>query len=343
MTGRIRRLAMTSLIALPLLLAACEQGLPQDSLDPAGPEARTIDALFNPVFWIAVAVFILVEGLLVVALVRFRHRPGRPLPHQVHGNKRLEVAWTIAPAVLLAGIAIPTIFTIFSLSGRPSGALEITVTGHQFWWEIEYPGLNVVTANEVHIPVGRSAYIRLTSEDVIHSFWVPRLAGKQDLRPGETTYLTVTADTPGVYLGQCAEFCGASHANMRFRVVAQPPAEFDTWVQQQLQPAAAQPPPEAAQALDRAGCAGCHAIVGVEGFERADFQIGPDLTHFGGRSTLAAGILDSTAENLTEWLRDPEAVKPGNDMRIGPGASEGRSILTEEEIQALVAYLESLE
>jgi cytochrome c oxidase subunit 2 len=341
MTGRIRRLAMTSLIALPLLLVACERGLPQNSLEPAGPEARTIDALFNPVFWIAVGVFVLVEGLLVVALIRFRHRPGRPVPHQVHGNKRLEVAWTIAPAVLLAGIAIPTIFTIFSLSGRPAGALEIRVTGHQFWWEIEYPGMNVVTANEVHIPVGRPAFIELTSDDVIHSFWVPRLAGKQDLRPGETSHLTVTADAPGTYLGQCAEFCGASHANMRFRVIAQPPSEFDTWVQRQLRPAPAPPPDVLAIMQDTdVNCGNCHTIGGVEGFGGV---LGPDLTHLAGRSTFAAGLLERTPQNLTEWLRDPQEVKPGNDMTIGPGLTPGPSALTEEEIQALIAYLETLE
>jgi cytochrome c oxidase subunit 2 len=342
MTGRIRRLAMKSLIALPLLLTACGQDLPQDSLDPAGPEARTIDALFNPVFWIAVGVFILVEGLLVVALIKFRHRPGRPVPHQVHGNKRLEVAWTIAPAVLLAGIAIPTIFTIFSLSGRPAGALEIRVTGHQFWWEIEYPGMRVVTANEVHIPTDRPVYITLSSNDVIHSFWVPRLAGKQDLRPGFETHLTVQADDPGVYLGQCAEFCGASHANMRFRVVAQTAQDFDAWVQRQLQPAAP-PPPDVLAIMTRGGpaaCSSCHTIDGVEGFGGV---IGPNLTHLAGRSTFAAGILDRTPQNLAEWLRDPQAVKPGNDMTIGPGGTPGRSGLSEEEIQALVAYLESLE
>jgi cytochrome c oxidase subunit 2 len=341
MTGRTRRLALRSLIALPFLLAACGKGLPQNSLDPAGPEARTIDALFNPVFWIAVGVFILVEGLLVVALIKFRHRPGRPVPHQVHGNKRLEVAWTIAPAVLLAGIAVPTIFTIFSLSGRPAGALEINVTGHQFWWEIEYPGLSVITANEVHIPADKPVYITLSSDDVIHSFWVPRLAGKQDLRPEFETHLTVQADEPGVYLGQCAEFCGASHANMRFRVIAQTARDFDAWVQQQLQPAA--PPPADVLAImsrgEQAACSSCHTISGVEGFGGV---IGPNLTHLAGRTTFAAGILDRTPQNLAEWLRDPQAVKPGNDMTIGPGGTPGRSGLSEEEIQALVAYLESL-
>jgi cytochrome c oxidase subunit 2 len=339
--GRLR-LAGVVLLAMPvLLLAACGENLPQDSLRPEGPAARTIDSLFRPVFWIAVAVFVLVEGLLVFALIRFRHKPGRGVPLQVHGNKRLEIAWTIVPAVLLAGIAVPTIGTIFALSGRPAGnVLDISITGHQWWWEIEYPGMNVITANEVNIPVGRPVYITLNSEDVIHSFWVPRLAGKQDLQPGRTNYLRIEAEKPGVYLGQCAEFCGVAHADMRFRVIARTPADFDAWVEQQLQPAAAQPPPDASAAMSRAGCANCHTINGLEGFGG---KLGPDLTHFGGRDTFAAGILESTPENLADWLRDPQAIKPGNDMTIGPNSTPGRSVLTEEEIDALIAYLEELE
>jgi len=332
--GRLR-LAMGVILAMPaLLLAACGENLPQDSLRPAGPDARTIDNLFRPVFWIAVAVFVLVEGLLVFALIRFRHRPGRGVPVQVHGNKRLEIAWTIIPAVLLAGVAVPTIGTIFALSGRPSGnVLDVTVTGHQFWWEIEYPGMNVITANEVHIPVDRPVYITLESEDVIHSFWVPRLAGKQDLQPGRTNYLRVEADEPGVYMGQCAEFCGASHANMRFRVIAQSQTDFDAWVQQQLQPAAAPPPADVLGIMQTAACAACHTVNGLEGFEG---KVGPDLTHFGGRTTLAGAILENSEENLREWLRDPEAMKPGNDMLLPRP-------LTEDEIDALIAYLEQLE
>jgi cytochrome c oxidase subunit 2 len=339
MTGRTRLLARWALIAVPLLLPACGKNLPQDSLDPAGSQARTIDALFNPVFWIAVGVFVLVEGLLVVALIRFRHRPGRPVPHQVHGNKRLEVAWTIAPAVLLAAIAVPTIVTIFSLSGRPPGnVLDVKVTAHQWWWEIEYPGMKVITANELHIPVGRPVYVEMESDDVLHSFWVPRLAGKQDLRPGFTTYLTLEADAPDVYLGQCAEFCGAAHADMRFRVIAQTPEKFDAWVQQQLQPAA-QPPPEVLAIMTRLGvqCQSCHTIRGVQDAEGNEFAgtTGPDLTHFGGRSTFAGAIFENRPDEVATWLRDPPAVKPGAKMPD--------YLLTEEEIRALVAYLETLE
>ena len=214
---------------LLLLLSACANAPPQDSLSPAGPIARKEDFLFRGVFWIAVFVFVLVEGLIVVALYRFRHRPDSPVPVQVHGSRRLEIGWTIAPAVILGFIAIPTLVAIFSVSARPAGAsvLDVHVEGHQFWWHVDYPGLGVTTANEVHIPAGRPVFMTLESVDVIHSFWVPRLAGTQDLHPGSKTTLNIEADQPGVYFGQCKEYCGLSHANMRFRVVADSPEDFE--------------------------------------------------------------------------------------------------------------------
>jgi len=342
-----KRLYAVLFIAAAALLSACARDdLPQNTLAPLGPEAERIDNLFQPVFWIAVGVFVLVEGLLVYALVRFRHRPGRGVPAQVHGNKRLEVAWTIAPAVLLAAIAVPTIGTIFALADRPPNALQITVTGHQWWWEAEYPAQPgvaqpVVTANEIHIPTGRPVYFSLTSEaaDVIHSFWIPRLAGKQDVEPGRVNHMRVTAVDPGLYFGQCAEFCGISHANMRLRVIAMVPEEFDAWLQGQARPA--QPPDEGTLAiLNKAGCGGCHVINGIQGFVGT---LGPDLTHFASRDTFASAILERSDENLRSWLRNPQAVKPGNDMTIGPNNAPGRSILTEDEIDALITYLNSLE
>jgi cytochrome c oxidase subunit 2 len=329
-------LGVATVAGLAFLLSACGGNLPQNSLDPAGPVAHKIDNLFRPVFWIAVFVFVLVEGLLVFALVKFRHRPGNAVPTQVHGNKRLEIGWTIIPAVLLTVIAIPTVGTIFALAAKPSGnVLEVTVTAHQWWWEIEYPGLNVVTANEVHIPAGEPIYLTLKSVDVIHSFWVPRLAGTQDMEPGRTNHLTIQADQPGTYLGQCKEFCGISHANMRFRVIAQTQADFQAWVQQQ-QAAAAEPGPDALAVITSVGCGGCHTITGVQDANGAPLagKVGPDLTHFGDRTTFAGATEDNTPDSLGAWLRDPQAVKPGNDMVIRQ--------LTEDEINALVAYLESL-
>ena len=326
-----KRLLFVALLALGgLLLSACNSNLPQDALSPEGPYGRRQDSLFNWVFAIAVIVFFLVEGLLVYALFKFRHRPGRGIPTQVHGNKRLEIAWTIAPAALLAVIAVPTIVTIFGLTATPRGALPIRVVGHQWWWHVTYPQQRVTTANEIHIPVGRPIDVIITSNDVIHSFWVPRLAGKQDLEPGKTNHVLLQADRPGTYLGQCAEYCGLSHANMRLRVVADPPAAFQEWVTQEQRPAP-QPPPDVLQTLQSRGCGGCHAINGLEGFVGT---VGPDLTHFGSRQTLAGAILDNTPQQLSEWLRNPPAVKPGADM---PNLR-----LTPDEIRALVAYLRSL-
>jgi cytochrome c oxidase subunit 2 len=332
---------LTGLLALlALLLSACAESLPQDTLSPEGPVAKKQAGLFWLVTWIAIAVFILVEGLLVVAMWKFRHRPGRGVPTQVHGNRRLEIAWTLAPALILAGIAVPTVGTIFELAGRPTGnVLEINVTGHQWWWEVEYPGLDVVTANEIHVPVNRPVVVSITSRDVIHSFWVPQLAGKQDLEPGRTNHVTIEAARVGVYLGQCAEFCGASHANMRFRVIADSARGFEEWVD--AQKAAPSTP---AQGLEAAGadlfengqfagglgCVACHSVdPTVTG------TIGPNLAHFGGRTTLAGAILDNDEDSLRAWLDDPPALKPGVDM---PDLG-----LTDKQIDALIAYLQSLE
>jgi len=350
MRGRVKARSWAVLAAAAFTLSACARNLPQNTLAPEGPQAEKIDRLFEPVFWIAVGVFVLVEGALVYLLARYRHRPGRAIPAQVHGNKRLEVTWTVIPAVLLAVIAVPTIATIFDLARVPTGALQITVTGHQWWWEARYPSQpgkgvasEVVTANEIHIPTGIPVYVTLESNDVIHSFWIPRLAGKQDLEPGRITHLTVEAPNPGTYFGQCAEYCGISHANMRLRMIAQSPADFQAWAQQQAQPAA-QPPPDVLAIMDHAGCAGCHTIAGVKGANNIPYLgiVGPNLTHFADRTTFAGATEDRTDENLAAWLRDPQEVKPGNDMTIGPNGQPGRSILTEDEINALVQYLDSL-
>jgi cytochrome c oxidase subunit 2 len=328
-------------VGLIFLLSACAKTvMPQDTLNPAGPEARKINSLFWLVFWIAVAVFVLVEGLIVVAMVKFRRRPGAGIPKQVHGNKGLEIGWTIAPAVILLAISIPTVGTIFSLSRKPPHSLDITVTGHQWWWQVEYPGLRVTTANEIHIPVGRPVYVAVTSADVIHSFWIPRLAGKQDLEPGRTNHVTLEADQPGTYLGQCAEYCGLSHANMRMRVIAQTDGDFQAWADAESRPAQVATTGLAAQGADLfangkfAGAQQCVACHTVSGIPNAGGVIGPDLTHFGNRTTFAGSIFPNDRAHLEAWLRDPPAIKPGADMpNLG---------LTQEQINALIAFLESL-
>ncbi|MGH2674119.1 MAG: cytochrome c oxidase subunit II, partial [Actinomycetota bacterium] len=285
--------------------------------------------------------FVLVEGLLVFAMIRFRRRSADDTPRQIHGNTRLEIMWTILPALLLAGVAVPTVGTIFDLASRPEGeVLEVNVIGHQWWWEVEYPDLGVITANEVHVPTDRPVALNLTSKDVIHSFSVPRLAGKQDLIPGRTNTIYLEAPRAGTYLGLCQEFCGLSHANMRFRVIAQGPADFDAWVQSQTQEAAVPPSgtleSEGMEYFSTGQCIGCHTVSGVES---AVGKVGPDLTHLASRGTFAGAIFDLNEENLTRWLEDAPAQKPGSKMPSGLREMG----LTEDQIEAMVAYLLTLE
>lgn len=337
--------------AAVLLLGACTGA--QSTLDPEGPFAQTPDDLFRLVFWIAVAVFVLVQGLIIIAAVRFRDRGDDGLPVQVHGNTRLEILWTVIPALILAGIAVPTVRAIFDLAAEPDDAVTIEVFGHRWWWEYQYPGSGVETANEMVIPVGRPVRLEMTAEEadapdlgVIHSFWVPALAGKQDVIPGRVTTLNIQADEPGRYLGQCAEYCGLSHANMRLRVVALPADEFDQWLQDQAA-GAVRPEPGTLAATGeelffQGACVGCHAIRGVEvDGTRASGNLGPDLTHLATREEFAGAIFDLSAENLARWLEDPPAMKPMTP-NLQPSLGMPDLGLQPDEIEALVAYLLSL-
>jgi len=323
------------LATLLLTLAGCAENAPQDFLEPEGPVARRIDDLQDPVFIVAGLVFLLVEGLILFAVIKFRDRPGRPEPEQVHGNTRLEVGWTLLPALILFVIAVPTIKAIFDLSESDAGALQVTVTGHQFWWEYRYEESGVVSANELVMPTGRPVELTLKSVDVIHSYWVPKLAGKTDVIPGRTNRMSFEAERPGTYQGQCTEFCGLSHANMRNVAVAMSPADFDQWLADQKRPAATpsdgSPAAEGLQLFNGRGCSGCHRVEGV-----SEGNIGPNLTHFASRGTFAGSIFENNPEDLRTWLRDPEAAKPGNLMKI-PGAP-----LSPDEITKLIAYLETL-
>ncbi len=334
-------LASVAMLAVLAVGAACGSEYPQSTLHPAGELAESIDRLYRTIFWWAVAVFVVVEFGLLFVILRYRERPDAPAPAHVHGSTVLEIAWTLAPAVVLVFIAVPTIQTIFATEGRPPpDALRVEVVGHQWWWEYRYPDLGVVTANELHVPVGRPVALAMTSADVIHSFWAPRLGGKRDVVPGRTNRLVLAADSAGVYLGQCAEFCGESHANMRLRVVAQDSVAFAAWVAGQQ---AAPPPIAADDSVVRRGaeafrairqpasnsCIACHTIEGVSGG-----LLGPNLTHLASRATIAAGILPNTPDGLTSWLLDPPREKPGSLMP--------RIALTDGEIAALIAYLQSL-
>jgi len=328
-------------LLLVVIAVGCGGEFPQSTLHPTADFGYEVDSLFRIIFWWAVVVFVVVEGGLIYIIFRFRERPGSPEPRRIHGSTLLEVAWTLAPALVLVFIAVPTIRTIINVSGRaPDDALVIDVIGHQWWWEYRYLDFNITTANEVHVPQGRTVQFRMTSVDVIHSFWVPKMGGKRDVLPGRTTYIAFKPDSIGTFYGQCAEFCGVSHANMRLRLMVDSPSEFEDWIRQEQNP----PPPK--ESLDTEAqrgfevftavrdpgnhsCLACHVIEGV-----TFGVLGPNLTHVGGRTTIAGGILPMTADGLAEWLRDPSRVKPGSLM---PDID-----LTEEEVSALVAYLSTL-
>ena len=348
MRSGLRRLRPVLALLALVALAACAKDAPLDTLEPAGRIAEQEDALFRPVFWIAAGVFFLVEGLFIVAVVKFRDRPGKAEPKQVHGNTKAELAWTLAPALVLVGVAVPTVVTIFDLtpSNDPQD-VHVRVIGKQWWWEYEYldtPEPHLLTANELVIPTGREIYLELTSSDVIHSFWVPKLAGKQDVVPGRTNHLELFADEPGEYYGQCAEFCSISHANMRLRVRALEPDAYEAWVDDQLEPSVAASGSVAAGAqLFANNCAVCHQVRGPD--DPFSPGTGPNLTHLAGRGTFGAGLYELTEANLFDWIKNVRAQKPGVIMPVfgcgEPDALEG-GCLSDDDIGALVAYLLTL-
>jgi cytochrome c oxidase subunit II len=343
-------------LALALFLTACAENYPQTTLLPKSEFTRLIDDVFRTTFWWAVLVFVLVEGALLYAIFRFRARPGDPEPEQVHGNTKLEVVWTVIPAVILAFIAVPTVKTIFKTSlPAENPEVEVEVIGHQWWWEFRYPKLGVVTANEMHVPVGKLVGLRMWSADVLHSFWSPQLAAKRDIFPvfpntkfKKVNPLWFTADTTGDFSGQCAELCGIQHGRMMLRVIVQTQEEFDAWVAQQRLGSPLVDGGRLPAAVDSArkqdtvitkgeaaflatGCISCHAMAGTPLAGTLALR-GPNLSHFGSRTTLGSGMLENTPTNLAAWLRDPQKVKQGSHM-ILPRP------LTEAEIATLVAYL----
>ena len=338
--SRLRRLLPILLPITAVIFAACATGNPQDTFTTAGPVARDQAWLFRMILWIAVVVFVLVEGTLVYITIRYRRRPGDKMPVQTHGNNKLEITWTVIPALILVGIAIPTIFQIWDLNEPPEGSnpLQVEAIGHQWWFEFRYPSEEIVTANELHIPVGRPIVFKLTSDDVIHSFWVPNLAGKVDMVPINENTLWFQADEAGTFFGQCAEFCGLAHAMMRFRVIAESQEDFDAWVKSMgtaPDAPAANSGEENGRDLFARNCSTCHSTDGYRdgGYqaeialqagrwsgwladpENAAIVSAPSLTHFGLRNTFGAGIEELTRENLITWINDPSEIKIGTRMQ----------------------------
>jgi cytochrome c oxidase subunit 2 len=238
--------AVALTVALAAFLAACGQNYPESIFHQRTDVNRDVDGLFRLLIWFGTAVFIFVEGILVWTLIKFRKRPGQPEPKHVHGNTTLEIAWTVIPLIILMLIAIPTIQTIFKTQAvARSDALQVEVIGHQWWWEFRYPQYQIVTANELYLPVGRTVNFTMTSKDVIHSFWIPALSGKRDVIPNHTNYLWFSPDSSGsgAWNGACAEFCGTSHANMKFRTFTVAAADFESWAKHQAEAAAGTPAP----------------------------------------------------------------------------------------------------
>lgn len=307
---------------------------------PESPQAQAIYDLFVMVLAISGGIFALVAVLIWIAVWRGRKMAAMPL--QNFGNHRSEIFWMVGPVIIVVWIAAISANLIFTINAVPkvhspqdaAGEADITVIGHQWWWEVLHKDSGIVSANEIHIPAGKRIRVKLQSADVIHCFWVPRLARKMDAIPGRDNYLWLEANKPGSYEGHCAEFCGTQHAWMNFKVIALSAADYQSW-----QTEAKHVPADPEEASAKAGkqfffahtCANCHTIEGTA----ANATIGPDLTHISSRSQLGGGVIDNTPENLRRWMKDPQAIKPGCKM---PNFN-----LNDEQIQQVVAYLESLD
>jgi cytochrome c oxidase subunit II len=300
-------------------------------LSPASPQAEALSHLFAVTLFVCAVIFIIVTALVLLCIVRFRKKSGDGEPRQVTGNQKLEVSWTVASVLILVVLFVMTVRAMRISDPTPDRSPDLTVIGHQWWWEVRYPN-GAVAANEIHIPVRSNLLVRLESADVIHDFWVPQLGRKMDMIPGHPNFVWIRADMPGEYLGSCAEYCGAEHAWMRIHVEAQTKADFEKWLAQQRQNA-----PSPASAGELAGlrlfrektCINCHTIKGVN----ANTSVGPDLTHFAGRTTIGTGVLKNTPADLRRWLTDPQRVKPACHM---PDFH-----LTQAEVNALAEYLET--
>ena len=363
-------IAVTALLAV---LLGCSANNPQSTFDADGPVAQSQLDLFWIILAAGAIVFVLVEGAIIYSIIKFRRRSEDQIPPQVEGNSTVEFAWTAGPTALLLLVAIPTVITIFDNQVTPDkSALTVDVVGHQWWFEFRYPHPDDPTkvvsfANDLHIPVNEVINVHLESVDVIHSFWIPKIAGKVDMVPSTGNTMWIQADRTGFYYGQCVEFCGVQHANMRFRVIVETREDFDAWLRSEAAPAVESPDPlvqQGRRVFLTAGCTACHQTVSVFDGPTVDLhdpvareairQQGPNLTHVASRTNIAGGVLDNRGEdgqqndsilqaNLRMWLEDPESVKTGNRMaREAPSYVDPADALNEAELSALVAYLSSL-
>jgi cytochrome c oxidase subunit 2 len=313
---------------------------PTSIFSPVSTPADSIFGLSLFVLAVTAMIFVVVVSLLVYAVVKFKKQKDDDghEPAQVYGSNQVELAWTVIPVLIVVALFMATARVIATVQKAfpSSNAIEVIAVGHQFWWEYRYPGLKVVTANELHVPVSDPAhptptFIKLLSADTDHSFWVPRLAGKTDLIPNHPNSMWIDPHETGVYLGQCAQYCGTQHAKMLLRVYVQSRADFDRWIQDQRQPAfVSEAVSQGQRIFETTACINCHAIAGTV----ANGRFGPDLTHLMSRDTIAAGAAANTPENLRLWIRNPDAIKPGSLMP----AME----LNDQELDALAAYLETL-
>lgn len=340
---------------LLVLTVACSQG-DRSTWNPAGPVAETQLLLFNVLLWVMVAVFVVVEAVLLYAAIRYRARPGQPRPVQVHGNLKLEIAWTIVPTILIMALGVWSVITLWQIEEPPASAdnvLEVTATGHQWWFEFQYAdaggGKTITTANELKVPVDTPVRVLLESDDVIHSLWIPRLAGKIDMIPTRTNHLWFQADAdkidtlPATFLGQCAEFCGLSHALMKFEVTVMEQADYDAWVDSYGQEPVLTGPQQQGQQVFAGNCAFCHTATGAGDAPFVEAVPAPNLTDLATRRMFASGLLDLNSDNLRAWLDDPDEIKPGNYMsREAPFYKDGKNTLSDGDVSAVIEYLFSL-
>ena len=354
------------MFSLLLFVIACNSDSPQSTFDPHGPIAELQKNLFMFTFWIAVVVFIIVEGGILYLTFKYRKKDDK-LPVQTHGNLKLEITWTIIPAIIVVIIAIPTVLAIWETQVMPEeeDSLVIEAVGHQWWFEFKYPTEEVVTANELHLPEDKDVIVNLRSQDVLHSFWIPKIAGKVDMVPNHENQLYIKADEPGLYYGQCAEFCGIAHAMMRFRVIVHTPENYQNWLDEMRTP-----PAKLASGSDEdegrklfvGNCSMCHTYDSYKkgaytkeitsqynrweewknDKENSAIVSAPNLTHYGNRITLAAGIKENNLENLIKWIENPDEIKIGTRMKNHASIYRDEKELSNEQINQIAKYLLSL-